>query len=128
MKQERENFLEHSTSPDELHEFALRFNWDDGCGAMFKIIQNEHCALNTARLIFWLAQGDPFDQYATRQDVPSHHEEAWDLVQIIIEKAESDEFSSVGMPTDYRVEVWAPSDDAKWSIDPSLYGEGKPWD
>ena len=40
-----------------LHQFAIDYNWDDGFDIPRKIIKKECCELGTALMIFYLADG-----------------------------------------------------------------------
>lgn len=42
-------------SPDEMHEFVIHYNWDDGPEPMRSVAARNDCDLGTALSIYWLA-------------------------------------------------------------------------
>ena len=48
-----------SMSADELHEYVLAYNWDNGADAMLRVVERDDCDLGTALTVFWLADPTP---------------------------------------------------------------------
>src|SRR5690349_9296432 len=44
-------------TPEELHAFALHYNWDDGVELLTLIIRNPMCDRGTALMLYWLTDG-----------------------------------------------------------------------
>jgi hypothetical protein len=57
------------TEPEQWHQFALNWNWDDGYVPLQWIIRQENCDAGTALLIYWHATPGYFCQFADRNDV-----------------------------------------------------------
>lgn len=96
---EEGDFLAQLTSPEELHQLALNYNWDDGVETPAWIIKQPFCDRGTALLLFWRAAPRPYYYaYANRDDVPhsmiyEYDLSLYDLVQELEEKYLSDFFT-----------------------------------
>lgn len=64
-----EVFLQQITTPEELHQLAINYNWDDGIGIPDWIIRQPFCDRGTALLVFWRAAPRPYYGYANRDEV-----------------------------------------------------------
>jgi hypothetical protein len=62
-------FLEKITTPEELHQLAINYNWDDGIGIPDWIIRQPFCDRGTALLVYWHAAPRPNYEYANRDEV-----------------------------------------------------------
>lgn len=49
---------------EELHFFAENVNWDFGTEFLEAILLNPNCDFGTAKLIFWLASPDYYQEFA----------------------------------------------------------------
>jgi len=58
-------------SPEEWHQVACNWNWDDGADELRWIIQQPTCDRGTALLVYWHGGPRYYAQYATRDEVPS---------------------------------------------------------
>jgi hypothetical protein len=47
-------------SPEELHYYAINYNWDDGLDLLRPVIDHPLCDQGTALFLFWLGQPDWF--------------------------------------------------------------------
>lgn len=59
-------------TPEELHQLAWHWNWDDGVEVPVWIIQQPHCDRGTAALIYWYATPGWHRQFANRDEVIAH--------------------------------------------------------
>lgn len=75
-------------TPEKLHEFAARYNWDDGLEVPRWIVNHPLCDRGTALMMYWLAGPRYYCQYATRDDVPHSgwNLQHYDLLREIEEK------------------------------------------
>lgn len=62
-------FCRMNSDAEELHEFAMRWNWDCGHWAIEEILNNPACEAATALLIYWLAAPEFYRQFADRDAV-----------------------------------------------------------
>src|SRR5690349_14309970 len=60
------------TSPEELHQLAWNYNWDDGIEIPFWVIRQSFCDRGTALLLYWRASPRWFYQYSSRNEVKSY--------------------------------------------------------
>ena len=67
-------------SPDEWHQVAWNWNWDNPSDAIYWIIRQPTCDRGAALLAYWCATSRYFAQYATRDAVPEHELDGHDLV------------------------------------------------
>ena len=59
--------IEQLSSPQELHQFMMHYNWDDGDDAVIAVLDHPQCDFGTALLIYWLS--GPIVCEATRDHV-----------------------------------------------------------
>ncbi|OJW00816.1 MAG: hypothetical protein BGO39_20485 [Chloroflexi bacterium 54-19] len=96
---EEDDFLAQLTTPEELHQLAWKYNWDDGAGIPDWIIKQPFCDRGTALLLFWRAAPGPcYYAYANREELSQTKTllfdlDFYDLVQEIEEKYLSGFFS-----------------------------------
>ena len=60
-------------TPEEWHQFALHWNWDDGFAPLQWIIEQPLCDRGTALHIYWHASPTWFYQFDGREDVRAHN-------------------------------------------------------
>ncbi len=70
-------------TPEGLHIYAQRYNWDDGPAEMLKVIRNPNCDLGTAILVYWYGGAGFYCQYADRTEVPEYELAYYDLLREI---------------------------------------------
>jgi Domain of unknown function (DUF4274) len=78
-----EEFFETVSDPEELHLFVGLINWDGGTKELTRVIQHPLCDLGTALMVYWLGQPGFDLQYASRDSVPQHRQEVYDLLREI---------------------------------------------
>jgi len=49
-------------SPDQVHEWVLLYNWDDGLDPIWPVVENDATEFATALLIYWRLDGPLFGQ------------------------------------------------------------------
>jgi hypothetical protein len=91
-------------SAEELHAFAVQFNWDAGVEQLSWVINNPMCELGTAILIYWRAT--PlyyYEKYESREQMatnkPTYYEDAdwfgaYDLIKVIEKKFDENFFKT----------------------------------
>jgi hypothetical protein len=89
-------------SPEELHSFVARYNWDDGYVYLFQAIRSRRCALGTAVMIYWRGRPHFFRQYERRSEVPSYCIDNYDLVMEVEKKFKKNGFKHHGIAYDPR--------------------------
>lgn len=47
--------IKNIDSAEELHYLAYNYNYDDDAFLLYQIIENPHCNISTARMIYWLS-------------------------------------------------------------------------
>jgi hypothetical protein len=77
---DREDQLQTS---EEVHLYALCYNWDDGDESMRRLIDHPEIDAGTALLIYWRASPSFFCQFATRDEVPEWTRSCYDLIKEI---------------------------------------------
>jgi hypothetical protein len=70
-------------SPEEWHQVAWSWNWDNGVEELRWIIRQPTCDRGTALLVYWYGGPRYFAQYASRDEVPEYQLEEYDLVMEI---------------------------------------------
>ena len=122
----KEEFLKGSTSAEELHEFASRYNWDKGIHSMIDLVRNPSCDKNTALLVFWLSGVDYYQEdYATRDSIEEWNNDelnTWDMIHYIIEKVATGGYGAGNMPLDYKGDIYK-SDTPLWEIPGCMSGD-----
>lgn len=74
-------------TPEELHQLAWSFNWDDvGLEAPRAIIRRPDCDLGTAVLLYWHSGPRFYAQYPGEQEVPAHSRALYALHREIEER------------------------------------------
>lgn len=48
------------SNPDEVHEWVLLYNWDDGLDPIWPVVENDATEFATALLIYWRLDGPLF--------------------------------------------------------------------
>lgn len=71
------------TTPEELHQLAWNYNWDDGVETMRQVALNPLSDQGTALLIYWYNQPGWIYQYAIREEVPEWAVDSFDLAKEI---------------------------------------------
>jgi uncharacterized protein DUF4274 len=77
---DREDQLQTS---EEVHLYALSYNWDDGDESMRRLIDHPEIDAGTVLVIYWRANPQFFCQYATRDEVPDWARSCYDLIKEI---------------------------------------------
>lgn len=70
-------------SPEQWHQVACNWNWDNGEQELRWIIRQPSCDRGTALLVYWHGGPRWYAQYATRDEVPRHELEGYALVREI---------------------------------------------
>jgi hypothetical protein len=78
-------YLEKS-SPEEWHQIAWNWNWDNGIEPLLWIIRQPQCNKGTALLIYWYSGPKWLYQYNNRDEVKPYNLISYDLVKEIEEK------------------------------------------
>jgi hypothetical protein len=72
---------------EELHQFALNWNWDDNAKPLKWVVQQPYCDEGTALLLYWRAAPEWYCQFADRSEVIDTESEhsiiVFDLISII---------------------------------------------
>lgn len=89
-------------SPQALHRFVARYNWDDGYVYLFQAIRSRRCALGTAIMIYWRGRPHFFRQYEKRSEVPSYCIDNYDLLMEVEKKLKNNGFKHHGIAYDPR--------------------------
>ena len=76
-----EDSLSVLASPELLHGFVARYNWDDGPQLMLAAVKSPMCSEATALLIYDRADPEHFEQYDSRHDVPEYEQDVFDLLE-----------------------------------------------
>jgi len=123
-----EYFVNTCVSPEELHLFVKKYNWELGYQCLVEIAGNPVCDLNTALLVFWLCRANYFQTaYASRPSKKEYfglHQEAWDIAHTIMKNVVAGKYKTAVMPEDFRNElVLVPAAQQLWKIDPLMYGK-----
>ena len=71
------------SGPEDWHQIALHWNWDQGNAPLWWIIQQSTCDRGTALLLYWRGGPPWYTRYATHDDVPDWARPGFDLVQTI---------------------------------------------
>jgi hypothetical protein len=66
-------------SPEEWYRVAWNWSWDNGLDELRWIIRQPTCDRGTALLVYWGTGPRYFAEYATRDEVPWHELEGYDL-------------------------------------------------
>jgi hypothetical protein len=66
-------------SPEEWHQVAWSWNWDNSNEELLWIIRQPTCDRGTTLLVYWYGTPRYFAQYATRDDVPAYELEDYDM-------------------------------------------------
>jgi hypothetical protein len=88
--------------PEELHYFALNFNWDTSCDELFLVVRHPLCDHGTALLVYWLAGPGWLYQFASPEVVPDTDRARYDLMVEIEERFLADAFSLKSIRIDPR--------------------------
>lgn len=82
--EKRLNYKELKT-PEECHQLALHWDWDDGVEALQWIVRQPLCDQGTALYIYWAATPNWYYQFKDREDVVARNREAatYDLIKEI---------------------------------------------
>jgi len=80
-------------SAEELHQFVLYYNWDDGIDALKKVNSHPKCDRGTALLIYWLS-GPAVCEYASRDECPDYYLDLYDYVVDLEEKLLSNYYNT----------------------------------
>lgn len=85
-----------------LHNFANRYNWDDGIFALDAVARHPRCALGTALLVYWLAKPYWYAQWraASAADDP----ECFAMLEHIQARIATGRYAHVGIAFDPRKE------------------------
>jgi hypothetical protein len=83
------------TTPEELHEFASHFNWDDELTELWIVVRSPHCDRGTALLLYWLTDG-LFARSA--DDVEDFARPVWDLAMAIERRVIAGDFAHAAIP------------------------------
>lgn len=89
-------------SPEELHRFVARYNWDDGYIYLFQAIRSRRCSLGTAVMIYWRGRPHFFRQYERRSEVPNYCIDNYDLLMEVERKFNKNGFKHHGIAYDPR--------------------------
>lgn len=89
-------------TPEELHRFVARYNWDDGYIYLFQAIRSRRCSLGTAVMIYWRGRPHFFRQYERRSEVPSYCIDNYDLLMEVEKKFNKNGFKHHGIAYDPR--------------------------
>jgi len=113
-----EKFVTTSCSPEELHYFADRWNWDNGIDALQKVIRNPSCDFSTVQLIFWRASPDAYQECASRDEIESNHAlEMWDFIHEILERVEAGSYDEGTIPYNPSKDAYVPEPGrGEWEI------------
>ena len=80
-----------------LHSMLVDYNYDDGTWALEQVLMNPHCAIATARMVYWLMEpGYYYDNFGGPQQTPqdSINSSAAQLLTKIEEKTAAGLFQS----------------------------------
>lgn len=81
-------------TPEELHQRALAFNFDDGAAAARDIALHPDCDRATALLMYWRNSPHHHRRYATPEDAPTRTRDSVELSREIEARLLADEFTS----------------------------------
>jgi hypothetical protein len=95
-----QNHFQFLQTPEEIHVYADKFNWDSSLESLYWILENPLCELGTAVMLYWKATPLYFyEKYESREKFaeqkPSYYtDEDWfktyDLIKIIEKKFDED--------------------------------------
>lgn len=89
--------MARATTPEELHQRALAFNWDDGAAAASRIALDPNCDRATALLMYWRGSPHYYRRYAEPGDAPARLVDAVALSRDIEARLLADDFASRGL-------------------------------
>jgi len=69
------------SSPDVWHQVAMGWNWDGGVAPLAWIIRQPQCDIGTALLVYWRGGPGWDKQFLSRDEVPAHRLEVFDLLE-----------------------------------------------
>ncbi|HMA36315.1 MAG TPA: DUF4274 domain-containing protein [Chloroflexia bacterium] len=75
--------LQQLTTPEELHQLAWNYNWDDGEQVPAWIIRQSFCDRGTALLLYWRTSPRWYYQYASRDEISKYAVGSYDLLKEI---------------------------------------------
>lgn len=87
---------------EQLHELADQWNWDDGLTVLQKIIENPHCSIGTACLIYWRGSPHYFRKFTHPDEIPFYNRENYDLLEQIEKRMAASFFQHNGIAYDPR--------------------------
>jgi hypothetical protein len=87
---------------EELHHFAMHFNWDCGIDELRHVLDHQKCDRGTALMIFWAGGPGYYYQYGSRDDVPEHERDAYDFLKEIEAKYMANGFARQTIRIDPR--------------------------
>jgi hypothetical protein len=92
--------LANVQSAEELHQFALCYNWDDGAERLESVINHPLCDQGTALLVFWV--GEPWCFYAPADRPAAEHgsRPTYNLLKLIEQKYLANEFKKQTIKVD----------------------------
>jgi hypothetical protein len=73
---------------EELHQFAMRWNWDDSPKPLFWVVRQPYCDQGTALLLYWRASPEWYCQFENRDDVADTESEQSIMVFDLITEIE----------------------------------------
>lgn len=70
-------------TPEELHYYAMNFNWDDDLAYLRSVIHHPLCDQGTALMLFWLGQPDLLYGWEAEGKIMSLHDDGLSFVKEI---------------------------------------------
>lgn len=115
--------------PEELYLLAHFHNWDDGTQLLEWIIDSPLCDEGTAKLVFWRAQPDYYQEFDSEEEA-GWDKDVYSLLRNILKKIEENQFKTAYLHYDPKKDEGAPNDlsdnpNAKWKIPPFMRNETK---
>lgn len=94
--------VETLQSPEELHQFAWSYNWDDGLEALRRLVNHPLCDKGTALLIYWRAGPGFLYQYVTVDEIPDDYlfKDEYEFVSALEQKYLLNGFASAAIAFD----------------------------
>jgi hypothetical protein len=89
----------------KLFAYVKKYNWDDGYTVLNYIIRNPRLDKAIALSIYWAGKPEFFTQFASRDEVPKHSIENYDLIKEIEQKYTSGFYTESELSFDPKPET-----------------------
>ena len=135
MLEEYEYMIGEDTDAETLDKYLNEYNWDDGFGIPYLIINHPNCELATAVNAFWLAEGFVYFSDSFWRESKGI-EAVWkDFVIYITEKILGGAYKKGSLPypkrwaEELRLDIQKKKEGkGEDKIDPVFYGFGSAWE